>query len=131
MGYADNPHARGRPTRAARASSICASVRFVDDELETLALHVERTGFSRAELIREAIRRAGLFSDEWLDFPQHEPSGEVSESVTIRFTRPEMDALDRHVRRLVAKRARLIRGAVQAMGLFHRARLSMDPESEP
>lgn len=125
MTYADNPHKVGPPFRASSAASKCVTMRFNEDELEAVARHVERTGFSRAELVREAIRRAGLFGEAWLEFAIKEPPGGIAENVVVRFTRPELEALDRHVRRLATKRAKVIRGAMDQMGLFSRARVDM------
>ena len=126
MSYEDNPHKYGAPTRAQRASTVCITVRLYEEDADTVQLHVTRSGFSRAELIREAMRRAGLFSDQWVKFEKQELPGSTSENVTIRLTKPEAMAVDRHVRRLEVKRAQLVRGAMQQMGLFGRAPIDME-----
>lgn len=131
MGYYDNPHKVGRPTRAQRAATVCITVRLFEEDLDQIAVHVEQTGFSRAELIREAMRRYGLFGDKWLKFRAQGLPGSSSENVTVRLTRPEFEACDRHVRRTTIKRGQLIRAAMERMGLFRRGKIDMDADIEP
>ena len=54
------PHKQGRPARGVDPTST-RSIRFTHDELASLDAHAAKWGFSRAELVREALADAGLF----------------------------------------------------------------------
>lgn len=128
MTYADNPHKHGRPSRMARAALAVFSMRFTPTELAALAFHMERTGISRSDIVREAMRRAGLFGDAWIEFRTLEPERGFAENTTVRLTRPELEALDRHARRMNTKRAPLVRAAIDDMGLFEHVAIDIFPE---
>lgn len=128
MTYADNPHKHGRPSRMARAAVAVFSMRFTPTELDALAYHMERTGISRSDIVREAMRRQGLFGDVWVEFRTLEPPGGYAENTTVRLTRPELEALDRHARRMNTKRAPLVRAALDDMGLFGFTAVDIFPE---
>jgi actin-like ATPase involved in cell morphogenesis len=65
---------RSRPTGAMAAPelgpSICTTVRLTDEEKEAVDRHVERLGQARAVLIREAMRRMGLFGKGRIDLQE-------------------------------------------------------------
>ncbi len=54
------PHVPGRPPRA-DAPTTQISVRLTHEERAAVELHVQSTGMTRAELIRDAMERQGLF----------------------------------------------------------------------
>lgn len=54
------PHKHGRPARGDEPTSS-RTVRFTEEELEALEHHVQKTGRTRADLIRHACESAGLF----------------------------------------------------------------------
>lgn len=112
----------------ARAAIAVFSMRFTPTELEAIAYHMERTGISRSDIVREAMRRQGLFGDVWVEFRMLEPPGGFSENITVRLTRPELEALDRHARRMNCRRAPLVRAAIDDMGLFQHHAIDIFPE---
>lgn len=53
---------QGRPPRGCHATTTQRSVRFTDDELEALQAHAYAERTSLAGLIRDRLRRDGLFA---------------------------------------------------------------------
>lgn len=134
MAYEDNPHKNGRPCRDKKAS-IVVTFAVEAQDFVTIHKHAARTQISCGELLREAIRRVGLFNDRWKEFHTEDVKGET-ERMTVRLTRPELDAVDRHCRRLMLLRSAAIRSAARSMGLFSDTEvplgrlLPIDPDDE-
>lgn len=130
------PPSAGRPSRK-KAPSASITVRLTEEEREPVDRHVLRTGWPRAELIREAMQRMGLFGMASIEIELAEPpppdptmprskSG-PSQTVTIRLDEPERDAVWLHAQRSGYPRAVLIREAMHRMGLFSPQTLDIEP----
>lgn len=142
--------AYGRPPRNSRSAvatsraSVSLTVRLTEEEADLVDGHVKRLKAARSVLIREAMLRMGLFAmrpfavaiqgalkwDERTDKSTRKPQGEehASVNVTIRLTAEERSLVDAHVHRTGFARAVLIREAMSRMGLFGRARVSLEQD---